>query len=118
MENTWLNERAIHLTVMDWVNNHPEIRPYVIHIPNESVRTPKYGALLKKMGMRKGASDLFIAMPRHKFHGAWIELKTVKGKPTSMQKKFLADMKKQGYYTNITYGLDEAIKIMDWYCFS
>lgn len=117
MANIWLNERQIHLTVIDFIKNHKEISPYVIHIPNESVRNPGYGRLLKRMGMRAGASDLFIAIPNHDFHGAWIELKTEKGKPTEKQKEFLTLMEKQGYYTKITYGLDDAINSIKWYCF-
>lgn len=117
-KNGDLSERSIHLAVMDYVRHHPYLKKYVLHFPNESKRSPAYGKLLKDMGMRKGVSDLLIAMPRMSYSGAWIELKTTHGKPTKEQIVFLEDMKKENYYTHITYGLDEALKIIQWYCFT
>lgn len=111
------SEKEIHLIVMQYVRMHDLLSKLVLHFPNEGRRTLSHGALLKKMGMRKGVSDLLIAYPRHGYHGAWIELKTLKGKPTPEQKIFLDDMEAQGYYTKITYGLDDALKTIEDYCF-
>lgn len=111
------SERDIHLAVMNWVRLHPKISHLVLHYPNESKRSPSYGALLKKMGMRKGVSDLFIAIANHGHHGAWIEIKTKKGKATPSQLVFLEDMRDQGYYIAITKGVDETIETLKWYCF-
>ena len=115
-KNGWVSEQSIHLAVMEWVALYPSIFPYILHFPNESPRTPRYGRLLKKMGMRKGVSDLFIALPRHNYHGAWIEIKSEKGRVSPAQKVFLDQMKEVNYYGNITYGMDETIKIIKWYC--
>lgn len=117
--NVAMSERQIHLSVMNYIRNHPELKKHsdlFLHIPNESKRTVTYGSLLKRMGMRKGASDLFIALPRKDYHGAWIELKTIKGKPTPAQIDFLEDMDEQGYFTKVVNGFDEAIKVIEWYC--
>lgn len=111
-----ISEKETHLRVMEWVRLHPSISPYVIHIPNESPRHPRYGALLKRMGMRKGVADLFIALPLNGYGGAWIELKTLKGKTTASQNCFLRDMKKAGYFVAVTRGIDETIETIKEYC--
>lgn len=112
-----LSERAIHTTVMEWVRHHPYIKKLVIHFPNEGKRTPRYGKMLKDLGMRKGVSDLLITMQKHGYGGAWIELKSKDGVLSKEQKEFLADMKAQNYYTAVTWSLDEALDTISWYCF-
>jgi len=112
-----LSERSIHLTVMNWIRLHPDLNKYIIHIPNESKRTPRYGKLLKDMGMRKGVSDLFIAIPKKGYNGAWIEIKTMTGKPSPSQIVFHKDMQHQGYYCKFTKGLDDTIASIKDYCF-
>ena len=61
---------------------------------------------LKAQGMCIGQSDIFIAIPRHGFHGKYIELKTLKGKPTKSQLEFGDDMVDQGYAFEIVKGFD------------
>ena len=72
--------------------------------------TPKIRAQIvnsmKSQGMCVGQSDIFIALPRHGFHGKYIELKTLKGRPTKEQLEFGDDMVDQGYAFEIVKGLD------------
>lgn len=110
-----ISEEAIHKTVMEWVRAHPYLKGLVLHFPNEGRRTARYGKLLKDMGMRAGVSDLLIAMPRHGFGGAWIELKSEDGILSSPQKAFLEDMNQQNYFTAVCWSIDEAINIISWY---
>ena len=112
-----ISEETIHKTVMEWVRLHPLLKRLVLHFPNEGHRTVRFGKLLKDMGMRAGVSDLFIAMPRHEFNGAWIELKSSNGILSAAQKEFLKDMSQQNYFTAVCRSIDEAIRIIDWYCF-
>lgn len=111
------SEESIQKAVMDWVRLHPLIKRLIIHIPNEGKRSPRYGKILKDMGMRAGVSDLFIAMARHGFNGAWIELKSKTGRLTKEQTEFLEDMKAQNYYTSVQFSLEETIDLIKWYCF-
>lgn len=110
-------EASIHKTVMEWVRLHVYIAPFIMHFPNEGKRTTRYGMFLKALGMRAGVSDLFIAMPRHNYHGAWIEIKTAQGILSPVQKTFLADMALQNYFTTVCRGVDECINTIKWYCF-
>jgi hypothetical protein len=110
-------ESSIQKALMEWVRLRPSIAPFVLHIPNEGKRTYNYGRLLKSMGMRPGVADLFIAIPRHGFGGAWIELKSAKGRLSFEQEDFLDDMSQQNFFTKVCWSLDEAIETVSWYCF-
>ena len=101
---------------MRWVKLQPALSPYVLHFPNEGRRSPRYGKLLKDLGMRPGVSDLFITMARKGYIGAWVELKTPKGVVSPAQKDFLTDMEQQGYFTRVCRSIEEGIKTIDWYC--
>lgn len=58
----------------------------VVHIPNEGKRSERYGAELKRLGMRKGFPDLFIPQSKKGYHGLFIELKRdITRKPTKDQ---------------------------------
>lgn len=111
-----ISEETIHKTVMSWVRLHPMLKKLVLHFPNEGKRSLRYGKLLKDMGMRAGVSDLLIAMGRHGFHGAWIELKSENGNLSPLQKDFLEDMSQQNYFTAVCWSIDEAIDTIKWYC--
>ena len=112
-----ISERSLQKCVMKWVYLNPTLRNVVIHIPNEGKRTPHYGKSLKDIGMRAGVSDLFIAMIRHGYGGAWIELKSKQGTLSDYQKKFLRDMAEQNYFTKICRSIEETIEFIKWYCF-
>src|SRR5580698_8955954 len=111
-----ISEETIHKTVMEWVRLHPRLKGLVLHFPNEGRRTRRYGKLLNDMGMRAGVSDLFIAMGRHGYHGAWIELKSAGGRVSDEQHRFLYDMRQQNYFTVVCWSIEEAINTISWYC--
>lgn len=111
------SEMQLHIAAMDWVNLHPKEARFVHHFPLEGKRNPATGHYLKRMGMKKGVSDLFIMMPRHGYPGAFIEIKTSKGRLSDSQKQFQLDAASQGYFAATTYGLDETIRTLDWYMF-
>lgn len=112
-----VSEEAIQKTVMAYVRMNIILRNVVIHIPNEGKRTKFFGKKLKDLGMVPGVSDLFIAMPRRGFGGAWIELKSKKGIISQAQEKFILNMTHQNYYATVCRSVDEAIKTINWYCF-
>lgn len=112
-----ISEESMQKAVMQWVNLKPKLRNFVIHIPNEGKRTSRYGKCLKDMGMRSGVSDLFIAMPRHGYFGAWIELKSKNGILKAAQKNFMIDMMSKNYFTTTCSSIDTAITMINWYCF-
>lgn len=92
-------------------------------LPGDAKTRARYSAHLKKMGLRPGASDLFLAKPVVRqdqiflpesweppmWHGAWFELKRANASPSAVsaaQAQFLLDMGKQGYYADVCFGFD------------
>ena len=110
-------EDAIQMTVMQWIYMQPMLHPYIFHIPNGGDRSPQYASKLRKMGLKPGVSDLFIAMPKKGYHGMWLELKAKTGRLGPAQKVFLADMEAQGYLTKVCFSIEEAILTIQEYCF-
>lgn len=80
-----------------------------IHIANERVVSPRQGALLKRKGVCKGVSDIFIPRANKSFHGLFIELKTLVGRPTVEQINFIIQMIEEGYQALVCYGSEQAI---------
>lgn len=83
----------------------------IVHIPNEGKRSKRYGAELKRLGMRKGFPDLFVPIASKDYHGLFIELKRdITRKPTKDQLEWIAKLNAAGYYATVCYGADAAIK--------
>jgi hypothetical protein len=96
--------------------------PYLLAIPN-GTQLPggpktraKYMNHLKAMGLKPGASDLFLAKPARWadpggnegwYHGAWFEMKREKdGRVSKDQTAFLKTMLSVGYYVDVCAGFD------------
>ncbi|HDL7460334.1 TPA: VRR-NUC domain-containing protein [Yersinia enterocolitica] len=73
------------------------IGDYLIHIPNEGKRGPKAARDAKRLGLRKGVPDLFLALPRGGYTGLWIEMKSKSGKLSPEQKDWIKKLKEQKY---------------------
>ena len=73
------------------------------------------GALAKHLGYHRGWPDLFFAEPRGKYHGMFLELKTLDGRPSKEQTELLEEVDARGYRTIIAYGFDEAVKEVNDY---
>ncbi|EKN4181136.1 VRR-NUC domain-containing protein [Yersinia ruckeri] len=91
------------------------IGDYLIHIPNEGKRGPKAARDAKRLGLRKGVPDLFLALPRGGYAGLWIEMKTLNGKPTVYQQQWIERMKNSGYSAVVCKGFENAKKIIELY---
>ena len=77
-------------------------------LPGDKLNRIKIIKSLKAQGMCVGQSDIFIAVPRHGFHGKFIELKEGKNKATQDQFDFIDDMVDQGYAAEVVTGFDAA----------
>jgi hypothetical protein len=104
------------IAAMDWLRlQHPNIALYTMHIGNERKSTPYAGAIMKRMGILKGASDIFMAWPNKGYHGMFIEVKSRTGKLTKEQAEFLNRMELVGYYIAVCYGAEDVIDTMKFY---
>jgi hypothetical protein len=110
------------IALMDWADYHPIIAKYLFHIRNEAKRTYSEGVRAKRMGLKRGVSDLFLAYPRENYSGFWIELKRPKTKEhaagvlNAYQKDFLMAMEEAGYKTGVFYSWTDAAKAIAEYC--
>lgn len=115
LKSGYPSEDSIHIAIIEWLQLNPKVASVVFHIPNGGKRNPREASKLKRMGIRRGASDLFIMRARHGFNGAFIELKTKGGKLSPEQQQFLQDAENENYYTAVTWSLDEALEQIEWY---
>lgn len=101
------SETDEQITVVDWCK---AMRIPVAHIPNEGKRSTQYGAMMKRMGLRKGFPDLFVPMPRGGFHGLFVEMKAKGGKTTKEQEEWLSLLNANGYAVCVAVGANEGIE--------
>ena len=112
-----LNEETKHqITLIDWIAiQYPALSKYVIHIANERHSSKLRGYILKRAGLRKGCSDLFIAFPNGFFGGLFIEMKSLKGKLSPHQKEFIELMRGAGFKAVVCYGFEGAMNEVKTY---
>ena len=109
-------EQIEHINVLNWfTHNYPDLADDFHHFANERRCSVQQGRLLKRMGVKKGVSDFFLAVALGGFHGMWLELKTGKGKLTSEQFDFLERKRDRGYCARVAHGSDEAKEAILFY---
>ncbi|CQI92233.1 VRR-NUC domain-containing protein [Yersinia frederiksenii] len=84
------------------------IGDYLIHIPNEGKRGPKAAKDAKRLGLRKGVPDLFLALPRGGYAGLWIEMKAQGGQSTIEQFCWLRKLDNVGYVATTCFSFSQA----------
>ena len=90
---------------------------------NEGERTKGQNIHLTLMGMKKGASDLFLALPAGVYHGLWIEMKRDKVYPPSArltdtwiaQERFIQNRRARGYAAHFVFGWLHGKKLIEQY---
>lgn len=103
-------------TFWDWIQTQAHIRDYAFHIANEGKRTPRYGHLLKLIGLRAGLPDYVIVKKNALYGSLWLEVKRKSKSVTSLaQNNCIALLRNSGHYAAIVYGADEAIAITKRY---
>ena len=90
----------------------PDFYELAWHTPNGGLRNPITASLLKLMGVKPGTPDNFIAIPRGRYHGLFIEMKRRKvdgrSSVSRLQKKSIASLMGQGYQVLVCYGYEHA----------
>lgn len=109
-------EQVAQVNIMNWLQyNYPDEYKDTLHIANERRCSIQQGVLLKKLGVKRGVSDMFMAVPRGGYSGLWIELKVGKGKPSKEQQEFLARMTLRGYMAACVWGYEGATEVIASY---
>lgn len=116
-------EEKFQIACMDWMRwLHPNVNAF--HVPNGGSRSKILirgklvcveGEKFKRMGVKPGVSDVLILVPRGKYHGAILELKTEDGKLSPEQESFLRQCAKDGYYAAALFSFNEFTETVTWY---
>ena len=78
------------------------------HIPNGGKRSKSEAARFRAMGVKAGVSDLFLPCARGGYHGLYVEMKALDGRPSAEQVKFAEAVRQEGYKCVFCYGAEEA----------
>lgn len=84
-------------------------------IPNGGKRDPKVMYFLKREGLRNGASDIFVSVPRGGYHGLYVEMKAAKGIVSDDQDTFMTAVCAQHYAAHVCRSTEEAKKTIHEY---
>lgn len=88
----------------------------LMSIPNGGGRANVMTAVtLKREGLRKGVSDLFLAVIRGRYGGLFIEMKRPSGKLTPEQRAFQENVTAQGYAAFTCYSAEQATALISDY---
>ena len=105
-------------SLIEWAKwqekKYPELK-MLMHVPNEGKRSKRYGAELKRMGLKAGFPDLGLFVPRNNKHALFLEMKVGRNKCTDNQKKWIRALMEQGYEVKVCYSAEEAIQIIKRY---
>jgi hypothetical protein len=114
-------EQVDHINIVNWFNyQFPELSDDFHHFANERKCSMQQGRLFKRMGVKKGVADFFLAVPIMNpegpwYAGLWIELKVGKGKLSVEQSEFLYRKNEMGYMAIAVWGFDAAIVVINNY---
>jgi hypothetical protein len=110
-------EQIAHINIVNWFkHDFPEFADDFHHFANERfIDVRNYPGLwhhaktLSKMGIIKGISDFFLAVPMNDKAGLWVELKVEEGKLSPEQITFIERKISRGYEALAVWG-EEAAK--------
>lgn len=106
-------EQIDHINLVNWFNHsYPDLQDDFHHFANERRCSIQQGRLLKRMGVKKGVSDFFLAVPRNGKSGLWIELKVGNGKLSNEQRKFIDRKILRNYDAVAVWGFEAAKEII------
>jgi hypothetical protein len=109
-------EQAEHINIVNWFNwQYPDLADDFHHFANERKCSVQQGRTLKRMGVKKGVADFFLAIPLNGKAGLWIELKVGKNKPTKEQIAFAERKIKRHYEFAFVWGYDAAKEMISTY---
>lgn len=106
-------EQIDHINLVNWFEfQFPDLANDFHHFANERRCSAQQGRLLKRMGVKKGVPDFFLALPIDGYAGFWLELKVGKNKVTKEQQEFLSRKTQRGYLCAACWGFESAKELI------
>lgn len=103
-------ESELQIVCIEWFRySYPQYRMLLFSIPNGGKRSLLTAVRMKREGVVSGVSDLFLSIPRHGYHGFYIEMKYGKNKLSENQEAFFQEARMQGYKCEMINSLDKFI---------
>lgn len=97
-------------------NERPITRRVLFHVENERTDGNKVdGARRRAMGLVAGVSDLLLLLPRGRYHGLCIEMKTPDGYQREEQKTWQALVEANGYRYEVIRTKEDFQELIDNY---
>lgn len=112
------SEHEEQAAVIEWAawnkSKYPELE-LLFAIPNGGHRHKGVAIKLKKEGAKAGVPDLCLPISRANYHSLWLEMKTLKGKTTLPQQRFLKLLNRYGHLAVVCFSAEEAIGFIKQY---
>jgi len=70
---------------------------------------------LRAEGVKSGVPDICLPVASGPFHGLYMELKTLTGRPSEAQRRWVAALLRQGYRAEICHGWEQARAVIEDY---
>ena len=102
-------EHSVQSALFCWIaqqTDYPELK-LAFSIPNGGLRDKITAARLKAEGVKSGVWDIFLPVPRGRYHGMFIEMKVGNNRLTEMQREF-RDNLTENYQFVVCYSWEEA----------
>lgn len=88
------------------------IADYIHHSPNGGKRGKREAHEFKKAGTKAGFPDLVLPIARQGFHGLYIEMKSLTGSVSAIQREYMQQLKDENYRVEVCKGAKSAIDVI------
>jgi len=106
-------ERRTHIAIADLLRSKCRYGWIWSHIANGELRTEKTGALLQRMGVRRGLFDFLLISPTGQHY--WLELKRGTARLSAYQEEFGAALRRCGVPYHVAHSFyDAETKLREW----
>ncbi len=110
------SESEIQSSCLTWLKlQHPKVYEVTASFPNGGQRDLRYAMRLKREGMKKGFPDNGTFWPSGKYHGLFVEFKSVKGRLSEEQRYVLVKLSEMGYCCVVIRSLEEYMPAVNGY---
>lgn len=106
------NEQA---ALILWARLQPLPVSWIFAIPNGGARSKRTAGRMKAEGVLAGVPDLCLPVSRRGYHALYIEMKSPKGRLSSVQKAMIKNLRDSGYAVEVARSWVEASQIIERY---
>lgn len=111
----WAALNEFRLPDLRWLFAVPNGARLTWKTDNRGNRYSSEAQRLRKEGLKRGVPDLFLPVPKGRFHGMFIEMKAEGGEPSDEQMAWLEALNDRGYLAALAFGFEEATELIEDY---